>query len=120
MSKQDRTYTRTPTDIEAKYNLGGIKSDNDKQTQLLSMLNQMFAQFEAETNTRLKEVEDKLSTYGYYPIGSIHISVDKVNPSTLFGGEWVLYTDGYLVVGTDVENTLFQSLGKCYIWQRTK
>lgn len=120
MSKQDRTYTRTPTDIEMKYDLGGIKDDTKKNNEKLSQYTQMLAQFEADITARMKIVEDKLSTYGYYPIGSLHISVDYINPSTLFGGEWTLYTDGYLVVGTDQENTLLQSFGRCYVWQRIK
>lgn len=118
MKKQDRTYSRTATDIEMKYNLGGIQNQNKQQGEKLSQFNQLFAQFEAQTNARLKSVEDKLSAYGYYPVGSIHISVDNANPSALFGGEWELYTEGYLVVGTEQENTLLQSFDKCYVWQR--
>lgn len=35
-----------------------------------------------------------------YPIGSIYISVNNVNPSTLFGGEWEQLPTGYLKSGT--------------------
>ena len=120
MAKQDRTYARTAADIEMKYNLGGIQEQNKQQGEKLSQYNQLLSQFAAETNARLKKVEEKLSVYGYYPVGSIHISVDNVNPSALFGGEWELHSEGFLVVGTDEDNTLLQSFDRCYVWRRTK
>ena len=30
-----------------------------------------------------------------YPVGSIYISVNNVNPKTLFGGEWEMLPEGY-------------------------
>lgn len=125
MSKQDRTMSRTPMDVERKYNLGGMKSQGNQQSEKLSQFNQALAQYAAQTNARLSTLEAKLSTYGYYPVGAIHISTDNKNPSSLFGGEWELYTEGYLVVGLDQESEdalpeLLQSLEKCYVWKRTK
>lgn len=35
----------------------------------------------------------------FYPIGSVYISVNDINPSTLFGGTWSRITDGYLFCG---------------------
>jgi len=36
-----------------------------------------------------------------YPIGSIYLSVNNVNPSTLFGGTWVTWGTGRVPVGVD-------------------
>ena len=125
MQKQDRTFARTPTDLERKYNLGGEKNERRTQSEQLSQLNQSFSQFQALVKAKLGELDDKLSAYGYYPVGSIHISIDNVNPSNLFGGEWELYTEGYFVIGLEQEseeapNELLQALDKCYVWQRMK
>lgn len=36
-----------------------------------------------------------------YPVGSIYISVNEVNPSTLFGGEWEQIKDRFLLSSGD-------------------
>lgn len=123
MSKQDRQGVRTASDLERKYDLGGIGNQSKQQSEKLSQFNQALAQYEARTNARLSELESKLSTYGYYPIGAIHISADTSDPSALFGGEWVLYTAGHFIVGAEQETgeelpELLQSLETCYVWKR--
>ena len=36
-----------------------------------------------------------------YPVGSIYMSVNNVNPGTLFGGTWLAWGDGRVPVGVD-------------------
>jgi len=51
MSKQDRQGVRTPSDLERKYNFGQVFADqqteNSRQGDLISRLNQTLAQFMA-------------------------------------------------------------------------
>ena len=42
-----------------------------------------------------------------YPVGSIYMSVNNANPSTLFGGTWVSWGTGRVPVGVDTEDTDF-------------
>lgn len=42
---------------------------------------------------------DSVSPLSVYPIGSIYMSVNNVNPSVLFGGTWVAWGEGKAVVG---------------------
>ena len=47
-----------------------------------------------------------------YPIGSIYMSVNNVNPSTLFGGTWQAFASGRTIVGVDASQTEFNTVQK--------
>lgn len=47
-----------------------------------------------------------------YPIGSIYLGVNNVNPSTLFGGTWVSFGVGRTLVGVDTSQTEFNAVEK--------
>ena len=116
MSKQDRTFPRTASEIERKYKLGLIKNlnnDNQRQEELISMLDQILTQFMADTNAKLEELSEP------YPVGAIYVSVDSTAPT--FAGTWELLAEGNLIVGLDSEELqeLLQTLDKCYLWKRT-
>lgn len=42
-----------------------------------------------------------------YPVGTIYISVENVNPTNYFGGEWEIYGSGKCLVGVDTTQTYF-------------
>ena len=47
-----------------------------------------------------------------YPVGSIYMSVNSTNPSTLFGGTWVAWGTGRVPVGVDTSQTEFNTVEK--------
>lgn len=47
-----------------------------------------------------------------YPIGSIYMSVNNTNPSTLFGGTWTNWGAGKVPVGVDTSDTNFNTVEK--------
>lgn len=47
-----------------------------------------------------------------YPVGSIYISVNNVNPSTYFGGTWVAWGSGRVPVGVNTSDSNFNSVEK--------
>lgn len=47
-----------------------------------------------------------------YPVGSIYMSVNSTNPSTLFGGTWVEFGKGRTLVGVDTTQTEFDTVEK--------
>lgn len=53
-----------------------------------------------------------ISLLDVYPIGSIYMSVNNVNPSTLFGGTWVAWGSGKVPVGVDTSQTEFNTVEK--------
>lgn len=44
-----------------------------------------------------------------YPIGSIYLSVNNVNPGTLFGGTWQRFANGKVLVGVDESDGSFNA-----------
>lgn len=47
-----------------------------------------------------------------YPVGSIYMSVNNVNPSTLFGGTWVSWGNGRVPVGVSTSDSSFNTVEK--------
>lgn len=44
-----------------------------------------------------------------YPVGSIYMSVNNINPGTLFGGTWVAWGAGRVPVGVDTSQPEFDT-----------
>lgn len=47
-----------------------------------------------------------------YPVGSIYMSVNNVNPNSFFGGTWVAWGIGRVPVGVDTSQTEFNTVEK--------
>lgn len=60
-----------------------------------------------EDRNNIKEIRDLI-----YPIGSIYISVNNVNPSTFFGGTWERWGTGRVPVGIHFNSTEFNEVEK--------
>ena len=47
-----------------------------------------------------------------WPVGSIYISINNVNPTNYFGGTWVAFGTGRTLIGVDVNQSEFNSVEK--------
>lgn len=133
MSKQDRTFTRTAADAERKYNLGGAVEETHQHSEKLSQLNQLLSQYTTTVNAKISELQAGIEANAksissllekMYPVGAVYIGVNETEPSTLFGGEWELFAEGQIIVGTsDPESeglmSVMQPYTTCYMWKRT-
>ena len=64
-------------------------------------------------NTMQDNIENAILTIDdIYPVGSIYLSVNSVNPSTLFGGTWVAFGTGRTLVGVDTNDSSFNTVEK--------
>lgn len=55
---------------------------------------------------------EKMYPHPYYPIGSIYLSVNDINPSKWFGGTWEQIAKGRTLVGVDTSDTDFNIVKK--------
>ena len=74
--------------------------------------------FEVSEKWNVKVYGKLLSDYikqaigAVYPVGSIYMSVNNVNPSSYFGGTWIAWGSGRVPVGVDTSNTDFNAVEK--------
>lgn len=55
---------------------------------------------------------EKMYPHPYYPVGSIYLSVNNINPSRWFGGTWEQIAKGRTLVGVDSNDTDFNIVKK--------
>lgn len=61
---------------------------------------------------KINEISEILNIDFVYPVGSIYTSVTDTNPSILFGGTWVEFSKGRVLVGVDSSQTEFNTVKK--------
>ena len=62
---------------------------------------------------QLKNSENEnIYPHGYFPVGSIYLSVVNTNPSKWFGGTWEQIAKGRTLVGVDTSQTEFNTVKK--------
>lgn len=91
--------TLTPAQIKALFDKAGV----DIKTYLNSTLT-------TEIDAKITELTTKINSI--YPVGSIYMSVNNTNPSSLFGGTWVAWGAGKVPVGVNSEESEFNSVEK--------
>lgn len=92
---QDNKQPQTIQELTRRYDLDN-KDIYDYLDSLILQINKQYKQ----------------TVENMYPIGSIYMSVNSVNPKELFGGEWVAWGSGRVPVGIDTTQTEFATAEK--------
>ena len=111
MSKRDRQGVRTASDLERKYDFGSLGKGGNQDAKISQLMQSL-----TDCESKIKNLTDKIENI--CPVGSIHISADDTEPSTVFGGTWELVKQGYLVVGLENDLPQLEYLDKCNVWKR--
>lgn len=63
-SKQDRTFLRTPTDLERKYDFALLgKTSGIGDSSKISQVEQALAQYVASTNAKLVDLQEQIDNF---------------------------------------------------------
>lgn len=67
---------------------------------------------DSSLKTKSDKVTDAINELAdmIYPVGSIYMSVNDVNPAILFGGTWEAWGSGKVPVGVDANDTAFDTV----------
>lgn len=68
------------------------------------MPNKKAAVLHGEIRELVRQYARELALDGIYPIGSIYISVNNVNPSSFLGGKWELIQDDTFIASKGLKN----------------
>ena len=121
MSKQDRQGVRTPMQLEQKYDLGAYERNDKSYAQLESQtnqLNQTLAQFMAETNGKIAELEEENTTTFF---GSGVPTLDNYPASDWTSDELKDMHIGNMYQDEDTDYTyLFKCTDGVYEWVQCK
>lgn len=80
---------------------------NDVLTEELDSKESNIRQIIQRNSTEISGMLNKV-----YPVGSIYMSVNNVNPETIFGGTWVSWGAGRVPVGVSASETEFNTVEK--------
>ena len=92
--------------IDVKANGNGVAFGKVAETDDLMDVN-FNANFRKELKIKGVNIFDVI-----YPVGSIYMSVNNTNPSSLFGGTWVAWGSGKVPVGVNTSDTNFNTVEK--------
>ena len=103
--------------------VAAVVEQNDKMKELLENTPYTTVESEGEFELPVHTINDNeigaYSTWSskkiidaIYPVGSIYMSVNNVNPSELLGGTWVAWGAGRVPVGVDPTDKAFNTVEK--------
>lgn len=84
-----------------------ISADSDGEVSIASTKTSIYTSYDKDFTINNKSIFDLI-----YPVGSIYMSVNSYNPSSVFGGTWVKWGSGRVPVGVDVNDSNFDTIEK--------
>lgn len=102
--------TLSSAELKALWDKAGVDIKNYLNQILTEEIDSKISEFQTEINNNTSSINNMLNTV--YPVGSIYMSINNTNPSTIFGGTWVSWGAGKVPVGVNASETEFNSVEK--------
>jgi len=102
--------TQSASQLKALFDKAGVDIKNYLNQILTEEIDSKISEFQTKINDNTSLINNMLNTV--YPVGSIYMSVNNTNPSTIFGGTWVSWGAGKVPVGVNANETEFNSVEK--------
>lgn len=102
--------TLSSAELKALWDKAGVDIKDYLNQILTEEIDSKISDFQTEINNNTSSINNMLNTV--YPVGSIYMSVNNTNPSTIFGGTWVAWGAGKVPVGVNTSETEFNSVEK--------
>ena len=102
--------TLSSTELKILFDKAGVDIKNYLNQNLKEELDSKESNLRQLIQQNTSNISNMLNTV--YPIGSIYMSVNNTNPSTIFGGTWVAWGSGKVPVGVNTSETEFNSVEK--------
>ena len=98
--------------IAEKTRVSNENSRKSAETSRKSTFSDLQEQAEELIEEMQAAIDEGVTFSKIYPVGSIYLSVNSTNPSSLFGGTWVAWGTGRVPVGIDTSDTDFATVEK--------
>lgn len=102
--------TLTSQELKALWDKAVVDIKNYINQSLTEEIDSKINEFQTEINSNTSSINNMLNSV--YPVGSIYMSVNNTNPSTIFGGTWVAWGSGKVPVGVNTSETEFNTVEK--------
>lgn len=109
--------TLSSAELKTLWDKAGVDIKNYLNQILTEEIDSKISEFQTKINNNTSLINNNTSSINnmlnnVYPVGSIYMSVNNTNPSTIFGGTWVAWGAGKVPVGVNANETEFNSVEK--------
>lgn len=88
-------------------NAAGANDINQRFGDVLAQVNGNLDSTNIRNGTLTRELFAQDAILAAWPVGSVHITVEDANPSSVLGGSWVKFGEGRTLMGVKADDTDF-------------
>lgn len=109
--------TLSSAELKTLWDKAGVDIKNYLNQILTEEIDSKISEFQTKIDNNTSLINNNTSSINnmlntVYPVGSIYMSINNTNPSTIFGGTWVSWGAGKVPVGVNASETEFNSVEK--------
>lgn len=109
--------TLSSAELKTLWDKAGVDIKNYLNQILTEEIDSKISEFQTKIDNNTSLINNNTSSINnmlntVYPVGSIYMSINNTNPSTIFGGTWVSWGAGKVPVGVNTSESEFNSVEK--------